>query len=61
MRRFDVEALSESDRAFVEAIAGIHGKLEALKIAFGGGPHQIAICAMQAMIASLVAAAVKAR
>lgn len=57
MRRFDVESLSEADRAFVEAFGGIHAKLEALKIVFPSGARLTAIKALQLCLVRLLPAA----
>ena len=59
MGRFAVEDLNQEDRAFVESIAAIHRRMDALKIAFPEGRKRMAIDAMQAAGAALVAAAVK--
>jgi len=59
MQRFDVDTLSDADRAFVEAIAGLYGKIEALKIVFPTGAKLAALTAAQLVLASLVKRAVR--
>lgn len=56
---FAVDSLTEQERAFVESVAALHRKIEALKIAFPDGRLRAALESMQTANACLVAAALK--
>lgn len=58
MERFALDTLDAQDQAFVESMAGITEKLEALKIVFPDGRLVKALTALQQATVTVTAAAI---
>jgi hypothetical protein len=54
-----LDQLTDEDRAFLELVAGEHRRLETMKLLFSAPRHRAALIAMQRVVATITAAAIK--